>query len=110
MMRACCRSLISPTTTRSPITILSVSTAPPRRQRIDVGRLHPVFRRVAEDLRDAGTDGGTRYGEIDVDAEPGRIGIAVIGFQEQGAGARVAEARQGCGRILRRPHRLKAQE
>jgi hypothetical protein len=26
---ACCRSLMSPTTTRSPITIFSVSTAPP---------------------------------------------------------------------------------
>src|SRR6266851_9478204 len=103
MIRACCRSLISPTTTRSPITILSVSTAPPAGS-------HPVWRRVAEDLRDAGADGGARYGKIDVDAEPDRVGIAVVGFQEQGAGARVAEAGQGCRRILRRPHRLKAQE
>ena len=46
-------------------------------QRIDVGRLDPVLRRVAKDLRDAGADRRARYREVDVDAEPGRVGVAV---------------------------------
>ena len=40
------------------------------RQRIDVSSLHPVLRRVFEDLRDAGANRRARDRQIDVDAEP----------------------------------------
>ena len=66
-----------------------------RRQRIDVGRLDPVLGRVAEDLRDAGADRRAGHREVDVDAEPGRVGVAVIGLQQQRAGARVARSDEG---------------
>jgi hypothetical protein len=80
------------------------------RQRIDIGRLHPALGRIPENLRDAGADRRTGHGEVDIDAEPCRVGVAVIGFEEQGAGARVA----GPGKIgvqaVRGPCRLKAQK
>ena len=66
-----------------------------RRQRIDVGRLDPVLRRVAEDLRDAGADRRAGYGEIDIDAEPRGVGIAVVGLEQQRAGARLAGLGEG---------------
>ena len=56
-----------------------------RRQRIDVGRLDPIRGRVAENLRDAGADGWAGHREIDVDAKPGRVGIAVVGLEQQRA-------------------------
>ena len=46
-----------------------------RRQRIDVDRLDPVLGRVAEDLGDAGAHGRAGDREVDVDAEPGRVGV-----------------------------------
>ena len=81
-----------------------------RRQRIDIDRLDPVLGRVAEDLRDAGADGGARDGEIDIDAEPRRIGVAVVRLQQQRAGTRVAGLDEGGLNTLRRPYRLEAQE
>ena len=81
-----------------------------RRQRIDIDGLDPVFCRVAENLGDAGADRGTRYGEIDIDAEPRRIGIAFFGLQQQRAGARVARLEKGRRQTFGRPHRLKAQK
>jgi len=81
-----------------------------RRQRIDVDRLDPVLRRVAEDLRDTGADRGTRYGEIDIDTEARGIGVTLICLEEQRAGARLAGLDQGCLNMLRRPDRLEAQK
>ncbi len=79
-----------------------------RRQRIDVSRLHPVLRRVFENLRDAGADRRARYREIDVDAEPCRLGGAVaIVFQQQRTGAHVGGPGKGELLALRRPRRLK---
>ena len=66
-----------------------------RRQRIDVDRLDPVLRRVAENLRDAGADRGAGDGEIDIDAEPRGVGITVLGLQQQRAGAGIAWLDEG---------------
>ena len=73
-----------------------------RRQRIDVGRLDPVLGRVAEDLRDAGADRRAGYGEVDIDAEPDGVGVAVLGLQQQRAGAGVAGLEEG-GLLASRP-------
>ena len=81
-----------------------------RGQRIDIDRLDPVFGRVAEYLRDAGADSWTRDGEVDIDAEPRRIGVAVIGLQQQRSGTGVAGLDEGCLNTLRRPHRLETQK
>lgn len=73
-------------------------------QRIDVTCLDEVLRRVLEGLRDAGADGGPGHGEVDVDAEPHRLGgHLAIALQEQRAGANLP--RSGCG-----GHRLQAQK
>jgi hypothetical protein len=81
-----------------------------RWQRIDVDGLDPVLRRVAENLGDAGADRRTRYGKIDIDAEPCRVGIAFFVLQEQRAGTRVAGFEKGSRQTFGRPHRLKAQK
>jgi hypothetical protein len=81
------------------------------RQRIDVSRLHPVWRRVTENLCDAGPDRRTGDGEVDIDSEPGRVGgAAIIALQEQGARARVTQSRKGRLRVIGGPHRFKTQE
>jgi hypothetical protein len=80
-----------------------------RRQRIDVSSLDPVLRRVAEDLRDAGANRGAGYGEIDIDAEPRGVGVAILSLQQQRAGADVGGLDQGWLQA-RRPHRLEAQK
>ena len=73
------------------------------RQRIDVDRLDPVLGRVVEDLRDAGADGRPADREIDVDAEPRRLGVAVV-RRSSAAASRSARRRAGPGpgRWLRR--------
>jgi hypothetical protein len=50
------------------------------------------------------------YGEIDVDAETGRVGIAVVGLEQQRAGARIGGLDESHGQALRRPHRLETQK
>ncbi len=79
------------------------------RQRIDVSRLDPIGGRIAKDLRDPGSDRWARHREVDIDAEPGRVGVTVVGLQEQRARTRIAGMRDG-GRCLLRPHRLEADE
>ena len=81
------------------------------RQRIDVRRLHPVWRRVAENLCDPGPDRRTGDHEVDIATEPGRVASgAIIALQEQGARARVTQSRNGRLRSVGGPHRFKAQE
>ena len=79
-----------------------------RRQRINIGRLDPVLRRVTEDLRDAGADGRAGHREVDIDAEPGCIGVAVVGLQQQRPGPCIGGSYEIGLRILGRPHRLEA--
>ena len=81
-----------------------------RRQRIDIDGLDPVLRRVAEYLRDAGAHRRARYGEVDIDAEPRRVGVTVVCLEEQRAGARLAGLDEGGVNTFGRPGRLKAQE
>ncbi len=63
-------------------------------QRVDIDRLDPVVGGVAEDLRDAAADGRPRHRQVDVDAEPRRLGVAGLALEQQRAGARVARPRQ----------------
>ncbi len=80
-----------------------------RRQRVDIGRLHPLLGRIAEQLGDSGANCRTRHGEVDIDAEPRRVGIAVVGLEEQRSGARVGRLEHG-KRRFGRPSRFEAHE
>lgn len=78
------------------------------RQRINVSGFHPLVGRIAENLRDAGTDGRAGYRQIDVDTEPRGVGVGgVIAPEEQRAGSGIARLEESRRQGLGRPYRFK---
>lgn len=81
-----------------------------RGERIDIGRLDPVLRRVAKDLGDSCSQCRARHRDVDVDAEADRFRVGAILLEEERTGFGIAGLEQAGLLRRRRPARLEAHQ